>query len=394
MRKGRAPISMLLAAALAVPAPAAADRFIATSGVPHRDLADVTGLPGWDPWDGASTSPAWEAAVDGMLSTMAAESGVDATLMTGDLVAGYWGRDDTRSGVFGPVRTTAQQRAAVRRAARAYYGELQRDWAAHPGLGPVLPAMGDHEAGDLPPSGWRPRGSHQHRMFPTAVSAWTDAFGRLPTYALQVPGPQDVIVATLLPVRWSPSGLTAAVGPRQLAWLETVFRGHDGWKVVQVEIPPSPVQRSRHSSGTVLADGEALWQKARELGVHVIFAAEVHDLNAMRQPGFETLPGPVLVTNGGALYGGRAHYVVGDVSDEALTLTARTVSCSQSGTERLWQTTLARRPRSEVACTSRAPVTGRLELTRHGEVTSAEGTLALPPVPGLPPAALPWPEGA
>ena len=41
--------------------------------------------------------------------------------MAGDLVEGRWGRDDARTGVFGPVRTPSQRLRAWRRAADVYY---------------------------------------------------------------------------------------------------------------------------------------------------------------------------------------------------------------------------------------------------------------------------------
>ena len=50
-----------------------------------------------------------------------ASHGTRDVLVAGDLVEGRWGRDDSRSGVFGPVRTEAQRLRAWRRAAAVYY---------------------------------------------------------------------------------------------------------------------------------------------------------------------------------------------------------------------------------------------------------------------------------
>jgi hypothetical protein len=229
-------------------------------------------------------------------------------------------------------------------------------------------------------------------MFSAAKRSWTRAFGWRPHYAMDLPGPQDVRVATLLPVQRTRAGLWAAVGRRQLAWLDSVFRGYDGWKVVQVEIPPSPASRVLHSSGLALADGAALWAKARELGVHVIFSAEVHVLSAMQQPGFADRPGPVVVTNGGAMHNGaNAHFVVVDVSEDTMELTGQTIPCRADGIRRLWQTTL-RNPLAAITCGTSRAVNGRLELDRGGVVATSDGTLALPSHEPFPPVGLPWQE--
>jgi hypothetical protein len=355
------------------------DTFISTSGLPHYDIADVRNRPGWDPGDGNSTSPSWEGSIDNVFVAMASEADVDATIMTGDLVAGYWGKDVDKTGIFGPVGTDAQKKAAVTRAANTYYGELKRDWAAHPGLGPVFPAVGDHELGNMPHDGKVDVGTHAYKMYPTAKQAWIDNFGRLLTYAVELPGEQSAKLATLNPTERTGSGIYARISQENLHWLDSVFANYNGWKIIQVEIPPSPVANFSNSSTTVLHNGGALWRKARAFGVHVIFAAEVHELNALQQPSHTGEPGPVLVTNGGAMYGdGAGHFVVTTVSEETLTLEgiAKTVTCNKSGAATLWQTT-NRRPLAQLSCGTGAEQVGELTITDEGQVTRDTGALEL-----------------
>lgn len=375
-------IAAVVSALLVAPPASSAegsDTFISTSGLPHFDIADVKGRSGWDPGEGNSTSPSWEAAIDNVFAAMAAEADVDATIMTGDLVSGFWGRDVDRTGIFGPVGTTEQKKKAVVRAANTYYSELKRDWAAHPGLGPVYPAVGDHELGGMPHDGKIDAGTHAYKMYPTAKQAWKDNFGHWLTYARELPGEQHVKLATLNPTERTRSGTYARIATKHLEWLDTVFSGYDGWKIIQVEIPPSPVENASHSSTTVLRNGEALWRKARRLGVHVVFSAEVHELNARKQPGTKGQPGPVLITNGGGMYGsGEGHYVLTTVSGESLTITGlgKTVACHKEGTARLWQTT-DRRPLRQLYCDTAAEQVGELVLTDDRRVTNGQGALKI-----------------
>ncbi len=93
-------------------------------------------------------------ALDRVLDEMAVH-GTRDVLVAGDLVEGRWGRDDSRTGVFGPVRTQAQRLRAWRRAADVYYPAWLQRFDDH-GL-TTYPAVGDHEVGDDP---WRVRGRH------------------------------------------------------------------------------------------------------------------------------------------------------------------------------------------------------------------------------------------
>ena len=96
-----------------------------------------------------STNAEYDAALDHVIDEMASH-GTDDVLVAGDLVEGRWGRDDARTGVFGPVRTQAQRLRAWRRAADVYY-PAWRERFDDRGL-TTYPALGDHEIGDDP---WR-----------------------------------------------------------------------------------------------------------------------------------------------------------------------------------------------------------------------------------------------
>ena len=79
-----------------------------------------------------------------------ASHGTDDVLVAGDLVEGRWGRDDSRSGVFGRCAPRPSGCAPGGGRPRVYYPAYRQRFADH-GLR-TYTAVGDHEIGDDP---WR-----------------------------------------------------------------------------------------------------------------------------------------------------------------------------------------------------------------------------------------------
>ena len=96
--------------------------FVSMPDFLNQDVADLatSECATWDEGDPTSSTPAYDAQLDLVLDEVAREGATDV-LVAGDLVEGRWGRDDSRTGVFGPVRTEAQRLRAWRRAPDVYY---------------------------------------------------------------------------------------------------------------------------------------------------------------------------------------------------------------------------------------------------------------------------------
>lgn len=90
--------------------------YVSTSGIPHADVGDYRQSPHWRPGMPTGISVAWRRAIHTVIRRIAAEE-PDAVFHTGDMVEGRWGIDREGAGVFGPVRTRAQRRRAISRAA-------------------------------------------------------------------------------------------------------------------------------------------------------------------------------------------------------------------------------------------------------------------------------------
>jgi hypothetical protein len=100
---------------------------------------------------------AWRTFLDTEIADIT--EGADVVLHQGDQVEGRWGQDCDGRGVFGPVRTFAQQVDALTLAGNIYYSQIKRFWGDHD----VLFGMGDHEIGDISPSGIVPPGTFTYQ---------------------------------------------------------------------------------------------------------------------------------------------------------------------------------------------------------------------------------------
>ena len=163
--------SVLLLAASSASAQVVRQRIVSTSGVPHGDVANYRHSPYWRPGMPTGLNPSWVE----FLRTEVADitSGADVVLHQGDQVEGGWGQDCDGRGVFGPVGTWAERVRALTLAGNIYYSRLKRFW----GDRDVLFGMGDHEIGDLPPSGIVRPGRFKYRAHSYWNRVWQRHYG-------------------------------------------------------------------------------------------------------------------------------------------------------------------------------------------------------------------------
>ena len=382
----------------AAPVLTGAYRFISTPDFLNQDVADLTAGGRREFIDkrtgevANSTNADYEAALDHVVDEMASH-GTDDVLIAGDLVEGRWGRDDSRTGVFGPVRTQAQRLRAWRRAAAVYY-PAHRERFDSRGL-TTYTAVGDHEIGDDP---WR-----------TGVSPWTDFKRRhLPEikrlYSRQMltdedgsprfrDRPRGPAADTAYAVRLDPDVLLVtidvferrggdvhiSVDPAQLRWLRGVLararRAEVPWVMVQGHTPMTGDVRARNTTTLVYERGtrSALWRTMVRGGVDVYLSGEVHDQTV------HVFDGILHVSHGSLFYRGEASYVVGQATSDRLVLENHQFRGTIGYDDRLWTTSRQGAP-GHISYPYRSIVTGTLvaRRTRSGgmALSDAEGVLA------------------
>lgn len=311
--------------AVPTPAPlAGAYRFVSAPDFLNQDVADLTryGIrvkPGTAVnHKGAdvtlnSYNDDYRRALDFVLSEMRTKA--SNLLVAGDLVGGRWGRDGLETGYFGPVRTKAQRRRAIRRAGRVYFRAWQARVAAH-GFR-AFPAVGDHDIGDDP---WS-------RFKAANVDVWrglfTDELLRKPgggkRFSNHAPGQPtsyaahlnpNVLLVTLDVFSRVDGKIVSRVRPRTMTWLKGVLarakRDRVPWVVVQGHTPIAGPVRYRFSSALTYdrrTDSE-LWRVMRRGGVDVYFSGEVHDQSAVWGDGI------LSITHGSMFYHAEASYLV------------------------------------------------------------------------------------
>ncbi len=374
-------------------------RFVSAPDFLNQDVAHLTAGGGREVVDPAtgeavnSTNDEYEAALDHVITEMASH-GTDDVLVAGDLVEGRWGRDDSRTGVFGPVRTDAQRLRAWRRAAAVYYPAWHERFRAH-GLR-TYPAVGDHEVGDDP---WRTRRrdawvdfKRRHvpqfkRLF--ADQALTRADGsprfrdrprrgpaRETAYAVRLDA--HVLLVTLDVFERRGGDVHMSVDPAQLSWLRGVLRrareDEVPWVLVQGHTPMTGDVRVRNSSRLVYEEGlrSELWRTMVEGGVDVYLSGEVHDQTVEEHDGI------LAVSHGSLFYRGEASYVLGQATADQLVLENHQFRGEIGYDDRLWTTSRQGAP-AHISYPRPSIVTGTLVARRTGSgglrVEDAEGVL-------------------
>ena len=383
----------------AAPELAGAYRFVSAPDFLNQDVADLTA-------DGRqqfvdkrtgeianSTNADYDAALDHVIDEMASR-GTDDVLVAGDLVEGRWGRDDARTGVFGPVRTQPQRLRAWRRAADAYY-PAWRERFDDRGL-TTYPALGDHEIGDNP---WREKRrdawiDFKRRHVPEFKRIYADHMltgddgrprfadrpsgqARRTAYAVRLDA--DVLLVTLDVFERRGGDVRVSVDRAQLRWLRGVLRqarkDEVPWVMVQGHTPMTPKVRARNSSNLVYEKGARsdLWKAMVRGGVDVYLSGEVHDQTVHVRDGI------LQVSHGSLLYRGEASYVLGQATADRLVLENHQFRGEIGFEDRLWTTSRQGAP-GRISYPDPSVVTGTLvaSRTRSGglRVDDAEGVLA------------------
>ncbi|MGZ8738837.1 MAG: metallophosphoesterase family protein, partial [Nocardioides sp.] len=358
-------------------------RFLSAPDFLNQDVADVTDGGRRELIDrrtgevANSTNADYERALGHVIDEMADQDATDV-LVAGDLVEGRWGRDDSRTGVFGPVRTQTQRLRATKRAAGVYY-PAWRERFDDRGL-VAYPAVGDHEIGDDP---WRDRGNayvdFKRRHVPQfkalfAREMLTRASGRHRFPDRPSAGPaqdtayatrldDNVLLVTLDVFERRAGDVHMSVDPDQLAWLERVLRrarrADVPWVMVQGHTPMTKDVRFRNSSHLVYERGtrSALWRTMVEGGVDVYLSGEVHDQTVHMTDGI------LQVSHGSLFYRGEASYVVGQATADRLVLENRQFSGEVGFEDRLWTTSRKGAP-GHISYPDTSIVTGTLEARR------------------------------
>lgn len=360
-------------------------RLLSSPDFLNADVADLRRGPGyWSPQRSQNgTNSSYERVLDRILDDWV-DHDPAAVLIAGDTVNGRWGRDDRRTGNFGPVRTRDESRAALRRAAATYYPQFLRRFREH-GLD-VYPSTGDHEYGD---NDW----SREKRVLAPAYAEefaryYTRTASGAPRFADRPTGPHamtayawrphpDVQVVSIDVFDITRRGAHVRVDTAQMRWLEGVLRKarRDGvtWTVVQGHTPILSPVRSNHSSALRYEGGRRseLWKVFRKYGVDVYLCGEVHAVTA-------TVKDDILqLAHGGAFQHGLTNYALLDFDDDRLRVTLNDYRLrfrsSRDGT-RLWET--VHEGLKKVAMLRRGPVTvGTLTLGATGRVSHRTGIL-------------------
>ncbi|MDT0188462.1 metallophosphoesterase [Microbacterium sp. ARD31] len=372
-------------------------RFISTPDFLNQDVADLTADGRREYVDrrtgevANSTNAEYDAALDHVIGEMASRD-TDDVLVAGDLVEGRWGRDDARTGVFGPVRTQAQRLRAYRRAAGVYYPAWRERFADH-GLR-TYTALGDHEIGDDP---WRARRDawidfkRRHvpefkRIYAAEMLSGADGRPRFSdrprgqardtAYAVRLD--DHVLLVTIDVFERRGGDVHMSVDPAQLRWLEQVLRqarrDDVPWVMVQGHVPMTGKVRTRNSSHLVYERGyrSDLWRAMVRGGVDVYLSGEVHDQTVRERDGV------LQVSHGSLLYRGEASYVVGQATADQLVLENRQFRGTIGFEDRLWTTSRQGAP-GHISYPGASIVTGTLEAHRTSaggiEVDDADGVL-------------------
>jgi hypothetical protein len=373
-------------------------RFVSAPDFLNQDVADLTADGRTQYIDrrtgevANSTNADYDAALDHVIDEMASH-GTDDVLVAGDLVEGRWGRDDARTGVFGPVRTQSQRLRAWRRAADVYYPAWRERFETR-GL-TTYPALGDHEIGDDP---WQARNDpwidFKRRHVPEFKRIYADHMltgedgrprftdrpagqARRTAYAVRLD--PDVLLVTIDVFERRGGDVHMSVDRAQLRWLQRVLRQAPKddvpWVMVQGHVPMTPKVRVRNSSNLVYEKGarSALWKAMVDGGVDVYLSGEVHDQTV------HVRDGVLQVSHGSLLYRGEASYVLGQATADRLVLENHQFRGEIGFEDRLWTTSRQGAP-GHISYPDASVITGTLAAsrTRSGglRVDDAEGVLA------------------
>ncbi|WP_343905220.1 metallophosphoesterase family protein [Nocardioides aquiterrae] len=364
--------------------------FLSAPDFMNADVADVSGLPTWHRGLPNSWNSSYAQMVDTVLDTFQAE-GPDDVFVAGDLVEGHWGEDADRTGIFGPARTNAQRKAALKRTASFYFSQWRQRFEAR-GL-PVLAALGDHDIGDNPWAGGRHAADnrfklHQVQTFKRAFFEKVMAAARLGN---RPPGPAhgtafatyvapEVLLVTVDVFRSTRRDVVTELDPQQLRWLGRVLaaanrRGTD-WIIVQGHTPVITPVRTYGSSAMSYTGGtrSAFWKVMVKNRVDLYLNGEVHDISVRRADGITQ------VSHGGTLQmatpngRGATNYALGQIYGDRLWLRDNRFAPRMVDTSaELWQVGRTHRPVVRKEIWDEPPAQGHLVLTSDNQLLYSDG---------------------
>jgi hypothetical protein len=359
-------------------------RYVSTSGIPHHDVGNYTKSAFWQRGDprGMPDHSTWRASIDHVLGRIKAEA-PNRVFFTGDMVSGRWGVDVDRTGIFGPVGTLTQRKAAVRRAGDLYYRQNKSWWAAN-GISPnnVHFAIGDHEYGDVDRGAVRPHQLdlvadhraiwHRHFVSGRGYRRLTEGQQQQAAYATAFGG---VGLVSLDPILKQDGDLIPRIGEPQMRWLEETLRNlrNEGRElvIVQVEIPARGPNRSEHSSDLILQNGQAVWDLLVEYGVDLLLSAEFHTVTTHSNGGRT----PVQIVHGDQMYRAQANYLVIDrFADGHLELTLKAMGGTRAQLGAFWAPASQRAP-GVLRMNGPVRVIGRATVTPRGDLVGRSGFL-------------------
>jgi hypothetical protein len=335
-------------------------RFLSTPDFMNADIADLRDYRGWrrahrhyrgklpNSWNSS-----YAKLVDTIMNRFMYEKPEDV-LVAGDLVSGHWGRDNQKTGIFGPVGARRQQKRAVDRAAKVYFRAYRHLFSSR-GLN-LRPAMGDHEYGDNP---WASTAEYGPLKLATMklIKARFDAIFHSPyRYTSRPLGPAhrtayatrlapEVLLVTLDEFQKGRTDVTGKLDDQQLAWLDQELADADrrdtDWVIVQGHLPIIPNVRTKSSSAMCYDGGtsSALWRTLVKHKVDLYLNGEVHSNTAHH------VDGVTQISHGGTIGAAAPHsigntsYLVGDITGDQLDLRLmrfRTTYADRS--KRLWET--------------------------------------------------------
>lgn len=360
--------------------------FIAAPDFLNQDVGDVRRLPTWRPGLPNSWTPELQQGIDRFLDEIEARD-PGAVLVAGDLVEGHWGRDDERTGLFGPTRTERQKVRALRRAADFYYGIYARRFTQR-GL-TLHAAVGDHDIGDNPwgsVTAWsrfkrrnlgvfkdefaqhftRTHGRPKYRNRPVG-SPWADT-----AYATRLD--KEVLLVTLDEFHRTRRNVRFEVVGAQLRWLRATLKQarRDGieWVIVQGHNPILWPVRSRFSSDGHMIGGarSRLWRTMARYGADLYLNGEVHDTTLRRNRGLTQ------ISTGGLVYNGQATYLTAEVYGGRLDLEVHEFLGDAPPSPLLWQTS-GPRTRSLPEYPTTSTVVGSVTIRSDGRAVRQTGKL-------------------
>ena len=360
-------------------------RLLSSPDFLNADVADLKHGPGyWSPKrseNGSNNS--YEKVLDRILDDWKSQD-PDGVLVAGDLVDGHWGRDERRTGNFGPVSNHTEMKAALRRAAATYYPAWLRRFREH--RLDVYPSTGDHEYGDNEWSSEKrflaPYFADEFARYFTTKKSGKPRFKDHPTgphartaYAWRPS--KDVQVVSIDVFDITRQRAHIRVDRAQLTWLRRTLAKarRDGvtWVVVQGHTPILGPVRYQHSSRLRYEGGRdsELWKVFKKYGVDVYLNGEVHDVTATFQDGI------LQISHGGAFQYGLTNYALLDFRADRLDITLndyRLQVREAKDRSRLWETT--REGMKKLAQLKGGPRTvGTLTLTADGRITHRTGIL-------------------